>query len=170
MEGMCVTVMKGSKYLCFYEDERDFDLFNKFPQHDRFLKELKKGEERYFEFFERALKEQIDIHYENRKRYLNGQMVDFGFSTWFNLYYELKLKDDKIEQIFDKFREVEDIKELEEVYKQIREIDFTVYLEQMLKNHKGKFSFIEVDGEFSKYLEFVYYCPQSKFFIVKGEC
>lgn len=169
MEDMCVTGMKGSKYLYFYEDERDFSIFNKFPQHDRFLEELKKGEQRYFEFFERALKEQIDIHYENRKRYLNDEFVDIGFSTWFNLCYDMKLKDDKIEQIFDKFREVEDIEELEKVYKQIREIDFTVYLEQMIKGLKGKLSFIEVDEEFGKYLEFVYYLPQSKYFALKGE-
>ena len=81
----------------------------------------------------------------------------------------MKLKDDKIDKIFDKFREVENLEELEELYKQIREIDFTVYLEQMLKDLKGRISFIEVDEEFSKYLEFVYYCPQSKYFAVKGE-
>ena len=169
MEDMCVTGMKGSKYLFFYEDERDFSIFNKFPQHDRFLEELKKGEQRYFEFFERALKNQIDIYYEKWKRYLNGEMIDIGFSTWFNLCYDMKLKDDKIKQIFNKFSEVKKLEELEELYKQIREMDFTIHLEQMIKVLKGKLSFVEVDEEFGKYLEFVYYCPQSKYFVVKGE-
>lgn len=169
MEDMCATDLKGNKYLCFYEDERDFSIFNKFPQHDRFLEELKNGESRYFEFFKRALKEQIDIHYENRKRYLNHEIIsDCTFSTWFELCYDLKLKDDKIEQIFGKFRKANNLEKLEDVYKQIREIDFTVYLEQMLKELSGKLSYIEVDDEFKRYLEFISWYPERKYCVFKG--
>ena len=169
MEDMCATGMKGSNYLFFYKDERDFQLFNKFPQHDRFLEELKKGEENHLEFFKRALDEHIDILYNVRKKLLNREYIYTGFSTWFNLCYDMKLKDESIEEKLDKFCSVMKEEELQKLYIDLKGHDFTEEIRNMLSVLDGRLSFLEVDEELGKYLEFISWYPESKYFTFKGE-
>lgn len=165
---MCATGMKGSNYLFFYKDERDFQLFNKFPQHDRFLEELKKGEENYLEFFKRALYENIDVLYNVRKKLLNGEYLYTGLRTWFNLCYYLKLKDESIEEKLDKFCFVKE-EELQKFYIDLKGHDFTEEIRNMLSVLDGRLSFLEVDEELGKYLEFISWYPESKYCVFKGE-
>ena len=169
---MCATGMKGSKYLFFYKDERDFQLFNKFPQHDRFLEELKKGEENHLEFFKRALNERIDKFYNTRKKLLNGEfgaLLAIELETWFYLCYDMKLNDESIEKKFDKFRDVKNEEELQKIYIDLKQHDFTEEIRNMLSVLEGRLSFLEVDEELGKYLEFISFCPESKYFALKGE-